>query len=227
MKTDNKVVHVEREEERDLEVEIMVRRRWTKEEKKIVMRCFYQSEPTRRGYRKRMITVWREIGTFEITEQRLVDQARVTRINQWLTEVELEGIQRKILTQRNGEQNQEINDIPVIEERTQNESPPMEPSQTEIRVRVETKITDEERLIIDELKSLMIRNETEQYLPFKNVGQRKLRHVTKKVNPVIRHIETDDGTQTYYESSPLGRIRIWSEEKQNRREKIALVEKKN
>ena len=161
MKTDNKEVHVEREEERDLEVEMMVRRRWTKKEKKLVMRCFYQSEPTRRGYRKRMITVWREIGTFEITEQRLVDQARVTRINQWLTEVELEGIQRKILTQRNGEENQEINDIPVIEERIQNESRPMEPSETEIRVRVETKITDEESLIIDELKSLMIRNETE------------------------------------------------------------------
>ena len=196
MKTDNKEVHVEREEERDLEVEMMVRRRWTKKEKKLVMRCFYQSEPTRRGYRKRMITVWREIGTFEITEQRLVDQARVTRINQWLTEVELEGIQRKILTQRNGEENQEINDIPVIEERIQNESRPMEPSVTEICVRVETKITDEERLIIDELKSLMIRNETEEYLTFKKVDQRKLRDVTKKVNAVIRHIETDDVTQT-------------------------------
>ena len=196
MKTDNKEVHVEREEERDLEVEMMVRRRWTKKEKKLVMRCFYQSEPTRRGYRKRMITVWREIGTFEITEQRLVDQARVTRINQWLTEVELEGIQRKILTQRNGEENQEINDIPVIEERIQNESRLMEPSVTEICVRVETKITDEERLITDELKSLMIRNETEEYLTFKKVDQRKLRDVTKKVNAKIRHIEKDDVTQT-------------------------------
>ena len=58
MKTDNKVLHVQRKEEKDLEVEIMVRRRWTKEEKIIVMRCFYQSEPTRRGYRKRMITIW-------------------------------------------------------------------------------------------------------------------------------------------------------------------------
>ena len=74
--------------------------------------------------------------------------------------MELEGIQRKILT-RYGEENQEISDIPVIEERTQNESRPMEPSETEIRARVETKITDEERLIIDELKSFMIRNETE------------------------------------------------------------------
>ena len=75
--------------------------------------------------------------------------------------MELEGIQRNILTQRNGEENQEINDIPVMEERTQNESRPIEPSETEIHVRVETKITDEERLIIDELKSFMIRNETE------------------------------------------------------------------
>ena len=74
--------------------------------------------------------------------------------------MELEGIQRKILT-RYGEENQEISDIPVIEERTPNESRPMEPSETEIRARVETKITDEERLIIDELKSFMIRNETE------------------------------------------------------------------
>ena len=74
--------------------------------------------------------------------------------------MELEGIQRKSLT-RYGEENQEISDIPVIEERTQNESRPMEPSETEIRARVETKITDEERLIIDELKSFMIRNETE------------------------------------------------------------------
>ena len=55
----------------------------------------------------------------------------------------------------------------------------MEPSETEIRVRVETKITDEKRLIIDELKALMIRNETEEYLPFKKVDQRKLRDVTK------------------------------------------------
>ena len=39
MKTNNKVVHVEKEEERDPEVEMMVRRRWTKEENKLVMRC--------------------------------------------------------------------------------------------------------------------------------------------------------------------------------------------
>ena len=60
-----------------------------------------------------MIPIWREIGTFEITEQRLVDQARVIRTNEWLTEGELEEIGRNILTQRDGEENQEINYIPV------------------------------------------------------------------------------------------------------------------
>ena len=42
----------------------------------------------------------------------------------------------------------------------------------------------------------MIRNETEEYLPFKKVDQRKLRDVTKKVNAMTRNTETDDETQT-------------------------------
>ena len=50
MKTYNKVVHVEKEEEKDPEFTMMVRRRWTKEENKRVIRCFYQSDPTSRGY---------------------------------------------------------------------------------------------------------------------------------------------------------------------------------
>ena len=52
-----------------------------------------------------MIAIWSEIGTFEITKQRLVDQVRVAKINEWLTEVKLEEIRRKILTPRDGEEN--------------------------------------------------------------------------------------------------------------------------
>ena len=82
----------------------------------------------------------------------------------------------------------------------------MEPNRTEIRVCVETEITDEERLIIDELKTLMINSETEEYLPFKKVDKRKLRDVTKKVNAVIRHIETDNVTQT---NKPAMAAALW------------------
>ena len=45
---------------------------------------------------------------------------------------------------------------------------------------VETEITDEERLMIDELKALIINNETEEYLPFKKVDQRKFRDITNR-----------------------------------------------
>ena len=92
--------------------------------------------------------------------------------------MELEAIRRKTLTLRNGEENQEINDIPVIEEKIQNENGLMEPNETEVRVYEETHFSDGERLFIDELKALMIRNE--------------LRDVIQKVSAVIRHIETGD-----------------------------------
>ena len=98
--------------------------------------------------------------------------------------MELEEIRRKILTPISSGENQEINDIPVIEERIQNEIGPMEPSKTEMRVRIEIKITDKERLIIEKLKALMIRNETGEYLPFRKVDQKKLRDVIKKENAV-------------------------------------------
>ena len=40
----------------------------------------------------------------------------------------------------------------------------------------------------------MIKNETEEYLPFKKVDQMKLRDATTKVDAAIRHTETDDIT---------------------------------
>ena len=49
------------------------------------------------------------------------------------------------MTRRDGEENQEINDILVIEKRIQNESRPIKPTETEIPVSVETKITDKKR----------------------------------------------------------------------------------
>ena len=98
----------------------------------------------------------------------------------------------------------------------------------QIRVHVETEITDEEHLISNELKAFIIQNETEEYLPFKKVDQWKLSDVTKKVNAVMKNIETDDiNKQTCYGSSPLSSGRSWSKERQKRREKRAMVQKKN
>ena len=43
--------------------------KWNKEMNKIVMRCFIKSESSKRGYKKRMIGIWKEIGVFEVKQK--------------------------------------------------------------------------------------------------------------------------------------------------------------
>ena len=49
--------------------------KWTKEINKLVMESYIKSDPSKSGYRKRMLETWKEIGVFTVTEQRLADQA--------------------------------------------------------------------------------------------------------------------------------------------------------
>ena len=60
------------------------------------MECYYQSMPSRNGYRKRMLQTWVRKGMFQVTKQTLVDQANQIRKKQWLNELELEEIRRLI-----------------------------------------------------------------------------------------------------------------------------------
>ena len=81
-----------------------IRTRSTKEVSKIVIRSFYKTNLTKRGYRKQMMKIWREIRVSEVTEQRLADQTRVVRANGWSSEAELNEIQRKIKKGENMEE---------------------------------------------------------------------------------------------------------------------------
>ena len=42
-----------------------------------------------------MHVIWNEIGDFELTEQKLVGQTRAIRTNKWLSDLELEQLQRE------------------------------------------------------------------------------------------------------------------------------------
>ena len=60
------------------------------------MECYFESEPTVRGYRERMLSAWQKRGMFKVSEQNLADQARAIKTNEWLSEVELEEIKRQV-----------------------------------------------------------------------------------------------------------------------------------
>ena len=72
------------------------RTKWSKDLNKLVMKCYIKSNPGTRGYRKRMFAISREVGEFEINEQRLADQARAIKINGWLSDIEIEELKREV-----------------------------------------------------------------------------------------------------------------------------------
>ena len=65
---------------------IRKRTKWTSQENKIVMECYLFRESKIRGYRKRMLSLWLQKGTFSVSEQRLVNQTNTIRRNSWMTE---------------------------------------------------------------------------------------------------------------------------------------------
>ena len=59
------------------------------------MDCYLLSEPKIRRYRKCILSLWLQKGIFWVSEQRLVDQANTICRNSWMTELEIEELERK------------------------------------------------------------------------------------------------------------------------------------
>ena len=76
---------------------ISKRRKSPSKENKILMECYLLREPKARGYRKRMLNLWlNKCIMFWVLEQRLVDQANTTRRNNWMTDLEIEDLERNL-----------------------------------------------------------------------------------------------------------------------------------
>ena len=75
---------------------ISKRRKCTSQENQIVTECYLLREPKIGGYRKHMLSLWLQKGMFWVSEQRLVDQANTICRNSWMTELEIEELERKV-----------------------------------------------------------------------------------------------------------------------------------
>ena len=60
------------------------------------MEFYLLSEPKIRGYRKQMLSLWLNKGMFWVSEQRLVYQANTICRNSWMTELEIEELERNL-----------------------------------------------------------------------------------------------------------------------------------
>ena len=75
---------------------ISKRKKWISQKNKIVMECYFLTESKIRGYRKCMLSLCLQKGMLWVSEQRLVDQAKTICRNSWMTELEIEELDRKV-----------------------------------------------------------------------------------------------------------------------------------
>ena len=74
------------------------KRQWSKEDNTALMMAFYQSQPGKRGYRKRLHTIWTSLNIFPCSEQQLADQSRSVITKKLLPDMELVQFQRTAAT---------------------------------------------------------------------------------------------------------------------------------
>ena len=82
------------------------RKTWTREDNQLGLHWYFRSNHSQRGYRKRMIEIWRESASFQTTSQKLADQVRTIIRKGWFYEFYIPEIHRETNKQDN---NTELN----------------------------------------------------------------------------------------------------------------------
>ena len=116
------------------------KRRWSHEDYSVLMECYLRAKSEGgRGVGGRMLINWENKGLFELTENKLMNQARMIQRREWLTSVEIEEIQRKIDMEANVVNQRATEDTLRVEELTEDI---MERAESEIEVEDTNEIVD-------------------------------------------------------------------------------------
>ena len=171
------------------------RRKWSSQDNKVVMECYILSEPKIRGYRKRMLSLWLSKGMFWVSEQRLVDQANAIRRNKWMTEIEIEELDRKSAEVVDASSQEVIN---------------QSPDEDNVDVREEVRgtfrvldsegeldeLTEEEVEIVEELVKVLEAESKETLPALRDISRKKLLEEVAKVDKVLSKFKTHSITKT-------------------------------
>ena len=172
---------------------ISKRRKWTSQENKIVMECYLLSEPKIRGYRKHMLSLWQQKGMFWVSEQRLVDQANNIRRNSWMTELEIEELERKVTR----------SDSVIAAEARSSEALPDQVGEDRRNVLPEMgaeqladSLDEEEVAIVMEIAEVIEKGRKDKLPALRYVPKKKLLEENAKVDKVLSKFKTHSITKT-------------------------------
>lgn len=189
------------------------RQKWSVSDNRMVVYCYVKSRPERRGYRKRMHELWVENGMRNVSEQRLADQVRVIKKNEWFSAVEFEEMREMIEREEAAElaresENEEMNEIQegtpievtedavqdqVQEEVHENEGADGSDNRNdEEEVEVQFGPLREEEIEVIEMLRRVAESASKVRLPsLSGVASSKLKDATEKVNRVLGFVRVD------------------------------------
>ena len=151
------------------------------------------SEPKIRGYKKRMLSLWMQKGMFWVSEQRLVDQVNTIHRNSWITELEIEELERKVTG----------SDSVIVAEARSVKALPDQVGEDVRNVLPEMgaeeqadSLDEEEVAIVMEIAEVMEKGRKDKLPALRNVPKKKLLEETAKVDKVLSKFKTHSITKT-------------------------------
>ena len=139
-----------------------------------------------------MLRLWLQKGMFSVSEQRLVDQAKTVRRNSWMTELEIEELERKVTG----------SDSVIIEEARSVEALPDHVGEDVGNVLPEmgakeqaNSLNEEEVAIFMEIAKLIEWGRKDRLPTLRNVPKKKLLEETAKVVNVLSKFKTHNITK--------------------------------
>ena len=180
---------------------------WSKEINVAVMECYFLSRlfdeegKTIRGLRKRIHNIWNERQGLKVTEQRLCDQARMIRMNSWLTELEINAIKKRMMNQNanKNDLNSSNGDNDDQGENTKIECKSLaNVLQNNVSLSFETVEgrSEEEKIMIKNIIEIAEHNLEEEVNGFKKVDRNLLQDWTMKINAILKGIKYENITET-------------------------------
>ena len=157
------------------------------------MECYLLSEPKVRGYREHILSLWLQKGMFWVSEQRLVDQSNTIRRNSWMTELEIEELQRKV-TGSDSVIVEEARSVGVLPDHVGEDVRNVLP---EMGAEEQADSLDEEEVaIVMEIAEVIERGRKDKLPALRSVPKKKLFEETAKLDKVLSKFKTHTITKT-------------------------------
>ena len=184
------------------------RKQWTREDNRTVMECYFTSEPNKRGYRKRMVNIWRSRNLAQVSEQRLLDQVRQIRMKGWITELEMEEIKRQMANESNRGDNERQGESLDSDANIRREEIQIEcdesvqqangagATENTARMLDDEEFSDEELVIAERLFEVLQQPERVKLPALRGVNKNSVKIEVDKMNSLLGRIRSENITVT-------------------------------